>query len=143
MLSLNVIRENPQVVEMAIAAKNVSLDLGALLALDAEVRAMKGELDELRRQRKEISDGFRSAPVSEQANLRQQVKEIADRIGAIESVSDAKTEALQALMLRLPGIPWDGAPVGPDESFNTVVRKEIGRAHGCTPVTNAQPVCRL
>jgi seryl-tRNA synthetase len=27
-------------------------------------------------------------------------------------------------MLRLPGIPWDGAPVGPDESFNRVVRHE-------------------
>ena len=27
-------------------------------------------------------------------------------------------------MLQLPGIPWDGAPVGPDESANTVVRTE-------------------
>ena len=27
-------------------------------------------------------------------------------------------------MLRLPDIPWEGAPVGPDESFNTVVRQE-------------------
>ena len=27
-------------------------------------------------------------------------------------------------MLQLPGIPWEGAPVGPDESFNTVVRTE-------------------
>ena len=25
-------------------------------------------------------------------------------------------------MLRLPGIPYEGAPVGPDESFNTVIR---------------------
>ena len=31
---------------------------------------------------------------------------------------------LDALMLRLPGIPWEGAPVGPDETFNTVVRTE-------------------
>ena len=27
-------------------------------------------------------------------------------------------------MLRLPGIPWEGAPVGPDESFNMVIRTE-------------------
>jgi seryl-tRNA synthetase len=27
-------------------------------------------------------------------------------------------------MLRLPNIPWDGAPVGPDETFNAVVRRE-------------------
>ena len=29
-----------------------------------------------------------------------------------------------ALMLQSPNIPWEGAPVGPDESFNTVVRLE-------------------
>ena len=27
-------------------------------------------------------------------------------------------------MLRVPNIPWEGAPVGPDESFNAVVRTE-------------------
>ena len=27
-------------------------------------------------------------------------------------------------MLQLPGIPWEGAPVGPDESFNKVIRTE-------------------
>ena len=32
--------------------------------------------------------------------------------------------ALRGLMLRLPQIPWDGAPVGPDESANIVVRTE-------------------
>jgi seryl-tRNA synthetase len=35
-----------------------------------------------------------------------------------------KQAALNALMMRLPGIPWEGAPVGPDESFNTVIRTE-------------------
>jgi len=37
---------------------------------------------------------------------------------------DERETALKALMLQLPGIPWDGAPVGPDESANTVVRTE-------------------
>jgi seryl-tRNA synthetase len=32
--------------------------------------------------------------------------------------------ALKGLMLKLPGIPWEGAPVGPDESFNKVIRQE-------------------
>jgi seryl-tRNA synthetase len=38
-------------------------------------------------------------------------------------LSAASTE-LDALMLRLPALPWEGAPVGPDESFNTIVRQE-------------------
>ena len=32
--------------------------------------------------------------------------------------------ALDALLLRVPNIPWEGAPVGPDETFNIVVRRE-------------------
>ena len=31
-------------------------------------------------------------------------------------------------MLKLPGIPYEGAPVGPDESFNTVIRTEGNHA---------------
>ena len=59
MLSLNFIRDNRDTVEKAIADKNVKLDLGELLGLDAEVRAMKSEVDELRRQRNEISAGVK------------------------------------------------------------------------------------
>jgi seryl-tRNA synthetase len=41
-----------------------------------------------------------------------------------ETALGAKTEELNALLLRLPAIPWRGAPVGPDESSNTIVRTE-------------------
>ena len=41
MLSLQFIRENPDMVRTAIAQKNVALDLDALLALDGEVRTLK------------------------------------------------------------------------------------------------------
>ena len=35
-----------------------------------------------------------------------------------------KQAALDALLLRVPNIPWEGAPVGPDETANVVVRQE-------------------
>ena len=46
-----------------------------------------------------------------------------------------KDAALKAMMLKLPGIPWEGAPVGPDESFNTVVRQE-----GSPPTFTFEPL---
>lgn len=124
MLSLPFIRANREIVERAIAAKNVALDLDALLALDAEVREGKGRIDELRRQRNAISDSFKSADPSERPALGQQAKAIGAEISALESGLADKDAALQAMMLRLPGIPWEGAPVGPDESSNTVIRTE-------------------
>ena len=124
MLSLNFIRENRAVVEKAMADKNVALDLDALLALDGEVRALKGRVDELRRQRNEISDGFKSAAPEERPALGARAKAIGAEIAGIEADLGTKSETLRALMLRLPGIPWEGAPVGPDENSNVVVRTE-------------------
>jgi seryl-tRNA synthetase len=124
MLSLPFIRENPGAVRKAIADKNVRLDLDALLALDGEVRAMKTEVDELRRQRNEISAGFKSAAPEERAALGARAKEMGARSAELEQALAGKAAELDALMLRLPGLPWEGAPVGPDESFNTVVRTE-------------------
>jgi seryl-tRNA synthetase len=124
MLSLQFIRENPGVVRAAADAKNVSLDVNALLALDGETRALKTQIDELRRQRNEISAGFKNAAPEERAALGARAKEMGARAGEAERSLADKQAALDALMLRLPGIPWEGAPVGPDESANVVVRTE-------------------
>jgi seryl-tRNA synthetase len=134
MLSINFIRENRAVVEKAIADKNVKLDLGALLSLDGEVRAMKSEIDELRRQRNEVSAGFKNADPAERPALGARAKEVGARAAEVEAALADKSAALDALMLRMPGIPWEGAPVGPDESANIVVRQE-----GAVPQFDFEP----
>ena len=124
MLSLPYIREHSDAVRQAIADKGVSLDLDALLARDAEVREMKTRVDELRRQRNEISDSFKSAAPDERPALGQRAKAIGAEISQVETDLAAKQAELDALLLRVPNIPWQGSPVGPDESFNTIVRQE-------------------
>ena len=134
MLSISFIRENRDVVDRAIAQKNVSLNLDELLRLDADVRGMKSKVDELRRQRNEISDSFKSADPAERPALGAQAKALGAEAAAIETDLAEKSAALDALMLRLPGIPWQGAPVGPDESANIVVRTE-----GKLPIFDFEP----
>src|SRR5688572_31179443 len=124
MLSLAFIRDNVETVRAAIAAKNAAVDLDRLLALDGEVRRLKARLDDLRRQRNEISDGFRTAAPADRPALGAKAKALGAEAGEAEAALAAKGEELEALMLRLPGIPWDGAPVGPDETFNQVTRTE-------------------
>jgi seryl-tRNA synthetase len=124
MLSLQFIRENADVVRRAVADKNVALDLDALLAIDAEVRALKTQADTLRRERNDISNSFKSASPEERPALGQRAKAIGAEIGTAEAALADKQAALDALLLRVPNIPWEGAPVGPDESANTVVRRE-------------------
>lgn len=124
MLSLQFIRENPDIVRKAIAEKNVTLDLDALLAIDGEVRGLKTRVDTLRQERNAISDGFKSAAPEERPALGAKAKAIGAEIGEVEGALGERQAALDALLLRVPNIPWEGAPVGPDETFNTVVRTE-------------------
>jgi len=122
MLALDFVKANRETVERAIRDKAVELDLDALLALDAEVRTAKTEIDRLRAERNAVSAKFKDATPEEKADLGKQAKEAGARASALEGELSEKDAALKALMLKLPGIPYEGAPIGPDESFNTVIR---------------------
>ena len=124
MLGLDFIKANRETVERAIRDKGVELDLDDLLALDAQVRASKTEIDALRAERNAVSAKFKDASPEEKAELGRKAKEAGARASLIEGeLADKETE-LKQLMLRLPNVPYEGAPVGPDESFNAVVRTE-------------------
>jgi len=124
MLSLQFIRENPDSVRRAITQKNVALDLDALLALDAETRQLKTRVEALRAERNAISAGFKSASPEERPTLGAKAKAIGAEIAEVEGALGEQQDALDALLLRVPNIPWEGAPVGPDETANVVVRRE-------------------
>ncbi len=135
MLSMDFIKRNRGDVERAIRDKGVRVDLDVLLALDEAVRGAKTEVDQLRAERNAISAGFKTAAPEDRASLGARAKEAGARASAIEADSAAKDAALKGLMLRLPGIPWDGAPVGPDENSNVVVRQEgIPQPFGFEPL---------
>src|SRR5437763_7230747 len=122
MLALDFVKANRETVERAIRDKGVSLDLDELLALDSEVRGLKTEIERLRAERNAISALFPKASPEEKAKLGRKAKEAGARAGVLEGELGEMDAALKALMLKLPGIPYEGAPVGPDESFNTVIR---------------------
>jgi seryl-tRNA synthetase len=122
MLAMDFVRANRETVERAIRDKGVNVDLDDLLALDTQIRALKTEVEALRAERNAISAQFPRAAPEDKAELGRKAKEAGSRISALEAQLAGEDEALNSLMLQLPGIPYDGAPVGPDESFNEVIR---------------------
>ena len=124
MLAMDFIKANRATVERAIRDKGVMLDLGEILELDAQVRALKTEIEALRAERNAVSARFKDASAQEKAELGKQARDAGARAAMLEAQLAGEEAALNILMLQLPGIPWEGAPVGPDESFNTVIRTE-------------------
>ena len=122
MLALDFVKANRETVERALRDKGVALDLADLLALDTQVRALKTEAEALRAERNAISAKFPKAAPEEKAGLGRKAKEAGARISALEAQLAGEEEALKVLLLQLPGIPYDGAPVGPDETYNEVIR---------------------
>jgi seryl-tRNA synthetase len=135
MLAMDFIKSNRAHVERAIRDKGVAVDLDALLALESEARALKTEIDNLRASRNAISARFKDAAPEEKAVLGAEAKAAGTRASELEVELEGKDTAVKAMMLKLPGIPWEGAPVGPDESFNKVVRQE-----GAVPTFAFEPL---
>jgi seryl-tRNA synthetase len=134
MLDLAFLRHNRDLVARAAAQKNVAIDLDALLALESDVRATKTEIDRLRAERNAISAGFKTAAPEEKAELGRRAKEAGAKASELEAGIADKEGQLRDQLLRLPGLPWDGAPVGPDENSNVVIRTEGQvRDFGFTP----------
>jgi seryl-tRNA synthetase len=124
MLGLDFIRAERPAVEKAIEAKGVELNVDDLLSLDGDVRRLKTEIEALRAERNAISARFKDVAPDERAELARQAKEAGARAGELENELAEKQGVLTELLMRVPNIPWEGAPIGPDETFNTVVRQE-------------------
>ncbi|MDT5040728.1 MAG: seryl-tRNA synthetase [Actinoplanes sp.] len=122
MLDKRFIRENPDSVKNAVKVKGIDLDVDELLHLDQLNRKLQFEVDEAQARRKSFAKQFAKADEAQRAQMRiehenfdQQLKDLRERL--------AETSArLQGMLLMTPGIPWDGAPVGADESANMVIR---------------------
>ncbi len=119
----------------AVRAKGIDLDVDELLDLDAASRKLRHELDEAQARRKRSSKEFAQADEARRAELRAEHAELETHLRVLRDQFAETTEKLEGLMLLTPTIPWAGAPVGPDESANVVIR-----THGTPPEFDFQPL---
>jgi seryl-tRNA synthetase len=122
MLDRREIRENPDAVKAAVRVKGIDLDVDELLELDRSTRSLQHELDQAQARRKSSSKEFAKADDTRRAELRAEHAELEIQLRMLREQLAATTEKLQELLLLTPTIPWPGAPVGPDDSANTVLR---------------------
>ncbi|HYB19242.1 MAG TPA: hypothetical protein VEF71_27750, partial [Streptosporangiaceae bacterium] len=139
MLDKRFIRDHPDEVKAAVRVKGIDLDVDELLDLDRASRRLQHELDQAQARRKSSSREFARADEAGRAKLRAEHDELEARLRALRDQLAETTERLNALLLLTPTIPWPGAPVGPDESANVVIRT-VGKppAFGFRPLGHVE-----
>ena len=122
MLDRRFIRDNPDAVKEAVRVKGVDLDVDELLAVDKRVRKLQHELDDAQARKRSLSKQFAKAIPAEREELRVESNELDDRLKQLRDALDTSNTRLKDLLLLTPAIPWEGAPIGADESANVRIR---------------------
>lgn len=124
MLDIQFIRNNVDAVKAAVVAKNLSIDIDALLKKDQERIALLQEIEELNSLKNDINDLIQNAKTPEErAEVIEKGKEIKQKTEEKEPLFATVKAEFEALMLQVPNIPSTDTPLGKDESENVVIRQ--------------------
>ena len=128
MLDINYVRANLELVRTKLRDRNFPLEsLDTFSSLDERRRTLIGERDNLNARRnsesQEIGKLMKAGQKDEAESRRQAVRDVGDRITAVEQELSAIEAELNTLMTGLPNLTHDSVPAGADESANTEVRR--------------------
>jgi seryl-tRNA synthetase len=123
-LDVRLIREQPEAVRRALAAKGGPDLVPDVLALDAERRQLVRESEDLKALRNKASEAIGQAKRrGEDAGAEQaRMREVGERIKTLDTALKSVDERLDALLLQLPNLPHPSVPVGKGEDDNVEVR---------------------
>ena len=126
MLSIELIRRDPEFVKGALESRGEEDPLAEILALDVTRRQLITEGDELRARRNQVSRQVGEARRDGQeppADIVAEMRQVGDRISELEQESKSLEERIDSILMRLPNIPLPDVPKGLTEESNVVIRQ--------------------
>lgn len=129
MLDIRVIRENPDYVKERIRLRGGEhwMLVDKVLACDERRRSAETEKQALSQERnsssKLIGQMMKEGRREEAEALKGRMGEVGERIRELDAVATAAAEEQENLLLSIPNMPHDGAPVGADETANPELRQ--------------------
>ena len=122
MLDPKLVRESPDLVRAAIARKHLTVDLEAVLAVDAVWRAQLQEVEQLRAKQKAANGAMAALPKGspEFAAKVQEMKAVSAQAKEREVLLKATEEKFREAMLALPNLPHASVPDGAGPEDNVV-----------------------
>ncbi len=134
MLSIELIRRDPDYVRQALESRGEKDPISGLLESDAQRRRAISEGDELRSKRNQVSrqiGQMRRAtgqPATDvliplEGDVRQEMRQISERISQLEQQVRESEERINAMLLGLPNLPLPDVPRGLSSEDNIIIRR--------------------
>jgi seryl-tRNA synthetase len=130
MLQVAFIRENKELVVEGLAKRNINAVqmITDVITLDEDRRRLQAELDntlaESNMLSKEIGNLFKSGAVKEANALKEKTSVLKESSKKLSELLDAKVEALNELLYKIPNVPHSSVPKGNSEEDNEEIYKE-------------------
>ena len=125
MLDLRLIRERPDEVQRALAHKGGAELIPEILAKDVERRRLLKEVEDLKARRNTASEAIgRAKKAGQDAGAEQaRMREVGDRIKALDAGLKTVDEAIEALLVQVPNLPHPSVPPGKSDEENVEIRR--------------------
>jgi seryl-tRNA synthetase len=140
MIDLKDVRENPDKYRKGAQLKNVSVDVEAVLRLDAQRAEAQKEFEQLRAEQNKASGEIAKLkdPAEKKAAVAR-MQELKQKVQAAQERSRVAESELEPLLLKIPQPPDDDVPPGKDASDNLVMyRWGEPRKFTFTPKSHAE-----
>ena len=127
MISIQLIRDDPDAVKRAIARKGEATDaIDRLAAADARRRALEAEANDLRAERnmgnRQLGELLRAGQGTDATALKAGMADLSRRIDAMTAELGQLESAIEADLLQIPNLPHDSVPDGAGAEDNPLVR---------------------
>ena len=125
MYDLSFFRNNLDAIAKRLADRSFTLDVEAFRKLDAERRAALTESEQLKAQRNAESQeiGKLRKAGQDAADRQLKVRELGDRISALDQKASELDEAFRQMMAGVPNLPNESVPTGRSAEDNVEVRR--------------------
>ena len=126
MISIELIRNNPEILEQGLKNRGEESSIQEILKYDDTRRKNIVENDELKRQRNEVSKSIgarRSKGEFVNESELELMKEVGTKIANLDNEIKDIEFNMHELLSRVPNIPESDVPIGKDESDNPVIRQ--------------------
>lgn len=124
MLDIKFILENKEAVETGLKKKGITnIDVLSLISLHLDINKLKTSSQAKAEEKNRLSNLIKNAPAEDRHAIINDSKILGEKIKAEQEELIVLQKQFDDMMLRMPNLPSEDAPVGESEEENVIIRK--------------------